>query len=80
MDLFNMADCVFKRPSSQDLKFAFMAEFIDYYEGVGKFSEAIMGLEGWKAKFNKQVSIQNSLVSVTVLKTSDLLFSIEYLH
>ena len=39
-----------------------MAEFIDYYEGVEKFSEASMGLEGWKAKFNEQVSIQNSLV------------------
>jgi hypothetical protein len=80
MDLFNMADRVFKRLFSQDPKFAFMAEFIDYYEGVEKFLEASMGLDGWKAKFNEQVSIQNSLVSVTVLKTSDSLFYTEYLH
>jgi len=80
MNLFNMADHVFKRFFSQDLKFAFMAEFIDYYKGIGKFSEASMGLEGWKAKFNEQVSVQNLLVLVTVLKTSNLLFSIEFLH
>jgi hypothetical protein len=57
MTLFNMANRVFTRLFEHEPDFNFMNEFMDFCDGLGKFSNESMGLAMWKAKFEGQVCI-----------------------
>jgi hypothetical protein len=50
-----MADCVFKRLFEHEPDLDFMSEFMDFCDGVGKYSDESMGLAMWKGKFEGQV-------------------------
>jgi hypothetical protein len=57
MDLFNMAERVFKRVFEKDPDcFIFMKEFMEFMNGTGRFSDEMMRLENLKANYAKEVS------------------------
>jgi len=57
MDLFNMAERVFKRVFKEDPDyFIFMKEFMEFLSGTGRFSDEMMRLESLKANYAKEVS------------------------
>src|ERR1700733_14710139 len=73
MDLFNMAERVFKRVFKEDPDyFIFMKEFMEFLNGTGRFLDEMMRLESLKANYEKGVSPYHnpSLIAFTDLKTA----------
>jgi hypothetical protein len=57
MDLFNMAERVFKRVFEEEPDyFLFMKEFMEFLDGKGRFSDEMMRLDILKANYIKEVS------------------------
>ena len=57
MDIFNMAECVFKRVFEEDPDcFIFMKEFMEFMNDMGRFSDEMMRLESLKVNYAKEVS------------------------
>jgi hypothetical protein len=54
MDLFNMAEHVFKRVFKEDPDyFIFMKKFMEFLNGTGRFLDEMMRLESLKANYIK---------------------------
>jgi hypothetical protein len=57
MDLFNMAEQVFKWVFKEDPDyFIFMMEFMEFLNGTGRFLDEMMRLESLKANYAKEMS------------------------
>jgi len=71
MDLFNMAEWVFKRVFKEDPDyFIFMKKFMEFLSGTGRFLDEMMRLESLKANYVKEVSLYHnlSLIAFTDLR------------